>query len=68
MSIWGYWFAACFLGFLALETRALWIGKPTLSRTVWELQAKFPIFAFIFGAVVGGLAIHFLGLIPACKP
>lgn len=59
MTIWAYWFAACFLGFLALETRALWTGRPTLSRTVWALGREYPLFTVLFGVIVGGLLVHF---------
>ena len=68
MTIWAFWFIAAFAAFAIIEARAMLTGRPTLSRTVWRLQARFPIFGFLLGAVVGGLAVHFFGFIPACAP
>lgn len=69
MNLWLLWYLGPVLGvFATLEIRARLTGRPTLSRTVWRLQAQYPIFGFAFGVIVGGLAVHFFGFIPACKP
>ena len=67
--IWAVWFGALLLVFAIIEGVALVTGRiPTLSRTVWRITARYPIFPFLFGLACGGLAIHFFGWIPACVP
>jgi hypothetical protein len=66
--VWALWFGGFLLAFAAIEGLALLTGRPTLSRTVWRTEARFPILSFLIGAVVGSLAIHFFGWIPACNP
>lgn len=68
MMAWFIGFAGALFGFAALEIYALIKGRPTLSRTIWRIEARYPIFAFIAGIVIGGLAIHFFGWLPACNP
>ena len=67
--IWALWFGAVLIVFAIIEWVALVTGRiPTLSRTVWRIVARYPIFQFLFGCVCGGLAVHFFGWIPACAP
>jgi hypothetical protein len=69
ISPWAVWFGVAFAAFACIEAYAIGTHRiPTLSRTVWRLQARFPIVGFVMGVLVGGLAVHFLGLIPACNP
>lgn len=69
MRKWLTWAIASLISFAILESYALVTRRlPTLSRTVWRLTKAYPIFAFALGTVVGGLAIHFFGWIPACAP
>jgi hypothetical protein len=67
VTAWAIWYGLSFIGFVSLEAYAIMHGKPTLSRTVWDLQWKYPYFAFVAGIGVGSLAVHFFGLIPACR-
>ena len=57
--IWAIFIAVIFAAFLALELYDRANGKPTLSRTIWNLQARFPLYSFIAGMVIGGMAVHF---------
>lgn len=69
MTGWALWFLVAMASFAIYEAYAVFTRKvPTLSRTVWRLTKSYPIFAFALGNVVGGLAIHFFGWIPACAP
>lgn len=69
MTLWGVWFLLAMVSFAIYETYAVFTRKaPTLSRTVWRLVKAYPISPFVFGVVVGGLAVHFFGWIPACVP
>ena len=70
MIVWGYWFGAFIAVFLVLELLARFkiAPWPTLSRTVWRATKQYPIFPFIVGMCIGGLAVHFFGLLPACNP
>lgn len=67
--VWAIWIVSILLAFAAVEGYAVITRRiPTLSRTVWRLTVRYPIFPFLFGCVCGGLAIHFFGWIPACAP
>ena len=72
MMVWAIWFGVLIVSLAALEIRAKVLNKPAvaplLSRTIWRVQAKYPIFAFVIGMAAGGLAVHFYGAIPACNP
>jgi hypothetical protein len=69
MTPWELWFGTAFAAFACIEAYAVVTHRiPTLSRTIWRLQARYPIVGFIAGVLVGGLAVHFFGLIPACRP
>jgi hypothetical protein len=67
MTVWVYWIAASFVLFMVLELHALHADRPTLSRTVWYAQARFPLLSFMCGIAVGGLAMHFFGWNPSCN-
>ena len=66
-AAWAIWLVGSLLAFGSIEAYAILTKRPTLSRTIWETEARFPILAFLTGAAVGALAIHFFGWIPACK-
>ena len=70
MIVWAAWFGALFVVFLVLELLAAFglAPWPTLSRTVWRSEQRYPIIAFLTGAAVGGLAVHLFGWNPACNP
>ena len=65
---WLAWLSLAFVTFLSVEAWALLTNHKTLSRTIWRLQAQYPIVACLSGAVIGGLTVHFFGFIPACNP
>lgn len=44
---------------LLYEAIALTVGRPTLSRMVWNATKAWPPLPFVAGVVVGGLAVHF---------
>lgn len=62
--LWLYWPLA--LLFIALvlfaipEYIALKDGGPTFSLFMWTMAIKFPLWTFLWGMLVGGLAVHFL--------
>lgn len=69
MALWGVWFLLAMVSFAIYEAYAIFTRKvPTLSRTVWRISARYPMFRFLMGGVVGGLAVHSFGWIPACIP
>lgn len=47
------------LGFAVLEFSAIRSQSLTLSRFVYDLNVQWPISSFLFGLVIGGLAVHF---------
>lgn len=63
---WGIWIAATIIVFAIGEDYALRSGKATLSRTVWNIQKGWPLFAVLFGLVFGGLAVHFFWVAQGC--
>jgi hypothetical protein len=58
-AIWLLWFGLAIATFAGIETWALKTGRKTLSRCVWDLGTKFPLFWIVLGIVVGALATHF---------
>jgi uncharacterized integral membrane protein len=62
--LWIYWPAA--LLFIALvlfaipEYVAINQGGPTFSLFMWTYAQKWPLWTFLWGMLVGGLAVHFL--------
>ncbi len=67
-AAWALWFVGSLLAFALVESYAIATGRPTLSRTVWRTEARFPILSFLTGLAIGGLAVHFFGWLPACNP
>jgi hypothetical protein len=57
--VWTIWLLSIAVSFAALETYAISHDHLTLSRYVWTISAKFPLFGFLCGLLVGGLAVHF---------
>ncbi len=69
MTTWAIWLVAIMIVFACIEVFALITNSiPTLSRTIWRVTARYPVFPFLFGCICGGLAIHFFGWIPSCAP
>lgn len=69
--LWAAWLACVLLSFAIFEAMAF--RHPTrlntLSRVVWSIGQKFPLFLVIFGAVIGGLSVHFFwNWCPALMP
>jgi uncharacterized integral membrane protein len=62
--LWIYWPAA--LLFIALilfavpEFIAIKDGGPTFSLFMWTMSKDWPLWTFLWGVLVGGLAVHFL--------
>lgn len=56
--IWTAWLAAIVVSFAALEYLA-WDNGITLSRYVSDAGQAFPLTIAMFGALFGGLAVHF---------
>lgn len=63
---WLIWIGATIIVFAIGEGYALRSGKATLSRTVWNIQKGWPMFAALFGLVFGGLAVHFFWIGQGC--
>lgn len=57
--IWGVWLLIIIASFGAMEGCALDSGTVTLSQTVWDTSAAFPLLPFLAGLLCGGLAVHF---------
>jgi len=59
-TYWTFWlFIFLPLSFAAGEGYALWKGKTTLSRYVWNLSKAWPPFGWLAGVITGFLACHF---------
>ena len=56
---WSIWLLGIVLTFAAGEGYALYTGRTTLSRYVWDLSAAFPPFPWIAGIMTGFLGAHF---------
>lgn len=63
-ALWIYWpFALAFIAlvlFAIPEYIAFQTGGPTFSFFMWTMAVKFPLWTFLWGMLVGGLAVHFL--------
>lgn len=59
MTIWAIWVAGCVATFLIIEAYVLLTGQPTLSQTIRDLGAHYPLFEVSFGGAVIGLIVHF---------
>lgn len=64
--LWWYWpFALAFIAlvlfaipeFIAFEKPS---AGPTFSAFMWYMHTKWPLWTFLWGMLVGGLAVHFL--------
>lgn len=64
--VWLLWFIAIVVTFALFEGYALTHNKKTLSRVIWDLTKGWPPLPFIFGLVVGGLAVHFFWIGQDC--
>jgi hypothetical protein len=65
VTTWAVWLAAAMIVFACIEGFALVTRRiPTLSRTTVRLCARYPLLAFLLGAIAGGLAVHFFGWTP----
>ena len=64
--LWIYWPAALALIALVLFAIPEYIAikrktaGPTFSLFMWTMATKFPLWTFLWGMLVGGLAVHFL--------
>lgn len=67
-NVWGLWACAAVVVFGVLEAYALLTHRATLSHTVWRTEARWPLFSFLAGGMIGGVAVHFFGWNPSCNP
>lgn len=60
------WGLAIGVGFMFLELSGVWdaFGWRTLSQTVWADEARYHILYLLVGALLCGLALHFLSRVP----
>lgn len=56
---WPLWLILILATFALAEGYALYTGRSTLSRWVWNVNKDFPPFGWIMGVIVGFLACHF---------
>jgi hypothetical protein len=63
MNMDAYWTVWLFflvpVSFALAEGYALWTGKTTLSRYIWNLNKAFPPFGWLAGGITGFLVCHF---------
>lgn len=59
MILWAVWLLTIVCSFALFEGLALYRGTPTLSRWVWTVSKRFPLFPWVVGVLTGGLAVHF---------
>ena len=57
--VWAAWLVAIAVSFAGFETFALMTNRTTLSRWVWTVSKRFPLFPWLVGVLTGGLAVHF---------
>lgn len=68
---WVVWLLVIVVSFIVLEAYAFRhpTRQNTLSRFMWELGQKWPLTLVLFGALFGGLAVHFFwNWCPALMP
>ena len=58
-AFWSIFIAGIFLVWAAAEAVAVHTGRQTLSAYVWSITVAFPLLPFLFGALIGGLGVHF---------
>lgn len=56
--IWAAFLIAWIVLFAVIEALAFASGGTTLSRFIWEVSQSWPLLPVIYGAVLGGLAVH----------
>lgn len=56
---WGLWLLAIAATFVIAEAFALYTNRPTLSRTVWNVNKAWPPLGWLVGLIAGFLASHF---------
>lgn len=69
--VWVVWLLAIVVSFSVLEWYAFQHPSRlnTLSRFVWNIGQKFPLSLVMYGALFGGLAVHFFwNWCPALMP
>ena len=64
--VWVAWVLFIAASFGVFEGWALKTGRPTLSRTVWEISAAWPPLGWVVGVLVGFLAAHFFWVGQGC--
>lgn len=57
--VWTLWLVVIVISFAAFEAFALLTDRMTLSRFVWTISKRFPLFPWIAGVLTGVLAGHF---------
>jgi hypothetical protein len=59
-AYWTFWlFIFLPVSFGLGEAHAIWRGRSTLSRYIWNLTAAWPPFGWLAGVITGFLACHF---------
>jgi hypothetical protein len=56
---WTVFFILMVLGFAGGEAWAIWKGKQTLSRYVWDVSCDWPPLPWVVGVLTGAVATHF---------
>jgi hypothetical protein len=65
-ATWLEWAAAFAVSFAVLEGLAVLHHQTTLSRAIWKLEYKWPLFGPLWGLVIGTLSAHFFWGGPVC--
>lgn len=55
--VWAAWLATIALSFAVLESLS-W-HDVTFSRFMWNMTENWPLWAYLWGNLTGGLAVHF---------
>lgn len=56
---WACWLGAIVISFAVPEALALANGGETFSAFMWQTTLAWPIWEFLWGVLIGGLAVHF---------
>lgn len=66
-AYWTFWlFGLIPITFALGEAYALWKGKTTLSRYIWNLSKAWPPFTLAVGVLIGFLSCHFFWTCQGC--